>query len=233
MWSIADAIAALEKVGEWDDLRVVGRTDDGHDVYSWPHMTYAEPVKRYERFFYEMDLVVPYERILDQGGTTDQLEWMDSASIADVVRFNSAILRGEHFGEGILGGAIEAGAITAIVAKLKEWRENQAGGERSRSREFAEWMRLYRDSCRWQAAKSGPPHEYTIRAWRPEADEDFVRAAAWIREFGYPQAFYGNTYIYFDLDGLKYWTMGDPLAETTVLNRDPVENRYPGPPRTQ
>jgi hypothetical protein len=87
-------------------------------------------------------------------------------------------------------------------------------------------MRSYRDLCRWQAAKSGPPHEYTIRDWRPEAEEDFERAAAGIREFGYFQAFYRNTYIYFNLDGLKYWTMGDPLAETTVLNRDPIDNRY-------
>lgn len=233
MWSIADAIAALEALGEWDDRQVLGHTDDGHNVYSWPHMTYAEPVKRYERLFYETDLVVPYERILDQGRTTEQLDWLDSASIADVVRFNSSILRGEHFGEGILGLAINSGAIAAIVEKLKEWRESQLRDGGNGSREFASWMRSYRDDCRWQAAKSSPPHEYTIRAWRPEADEDFVRAAAGIREFGYEQSFYGNTYTYFDLDGLKYWTMGESLAETTVLNRDPVENRYPGPLRIQ
>jgi hypothetical protein len=87
-------------------------------------------------------------------------------------------------------------------------------------------MRSYRDCCRWQAAKSGPPHEYTIRDWRPEAYEDFLRAAAGIREFGYSLAFYRKHYTYLDLDGLKYWTMGDTLAETTVLNRDPKEKRY-------
>ena len=92
-------------------------------------MIYAEPVKRYLKLFYEMDLVVPYERILDQGRTTDQLDWLDSASIADVVRFNSSILRGEHFGEGILGEAINSGAIAAIVKKLKEWRRSQLGGD--------------------------------------------------------------------------------------------------------
>ena len=87
-------------------------------------------------------------------------------------------------------------------------------------------MRSYRDKCRWQTAKSGPPHEYTIREWSREAEQDFERAAAGIREYGYAQAFYRNTYIYFNLDGFKYWTMGDRLAETTVLNRDPNENRY-------
>jgi hypothetical protein len=71
-----------------------------------------------------------------------------------------------------------------------------------------------------------PPHEYTIRNWRPEADDDFLKAASGIREFGYEQNFYESTYVYFDLDALKYWTMGAPLRETVVLNRTSVENRY-------
>ncbi len=129
LWSVADDIAALETVGEWGAGNVVGRTDDGRDIRAWPVMIYAEPAERYLTLFYDMDLVVPYERILDQGRTTEQLDWLDSASIADVVRFNSSILRGEHFGEGILGGAINSGAIAAIVEKLKEWRRGQLGGE--------------------------------------------------------------------------------------------------------
>lgn len=233
LWDVADAIAALDKVGEWGGGDVIDHTDDGHDVYEFPFIIYAEPVNRYEQLFYEMDLVVPYERVLNAGRGTDELDWLDSASIADVVRFNSSILRGERFGEGCIENAINAGAIAAIVGRLKEWRESQLRDGGNGSSEFATWMRSYRDDCRWQAAKAGPPHEYTVRDWRPEADEEFVRAAAGIREFGYEQSFYGNTYTYFDLDGLKYWTMGEPLAETTVLNRDPVENRYPGPLRTQ
>jgi hypothetical protein len=226
LWSIANEISELEAPGEWGGGNVIDHTDDGHDVFEMPYMIYADPVVQYEQLLYEMDLVVPYESVLDQNRTVSQLDWIDSASISDVVRFNSAIIRGEHFGEGILGNAIDAGAIAAVVEKLKEWRRSQLGDAGSASREFAAWMRSYRDNCRWRVAKSGPPHEYTIRDWRPEADEDFVRAAAGIREFGYSQSFYRNIFIYFDLDGLKYWTMGDPLAETTVLNRDPIENPY-------
>ena len=225
LWTITTEISELETPGEWGGGNVIDRTDDGHDVYDFPFIIYAESVIRYEQLFYEMDLVVPCERVLNQRRTIDQLEWMDSASIADVVRFNSSILRGDRFSEGFIGEAIDAGAIAAIVEKLKEWRESQLGDGGNASSEFADWMRSYRDSCRWQAAKSGPPHEYTIRDRRPEADEDFERAAAGIREFGYSRAFYRNLYTYFDLDGLKYWTMGDPLAETTVLNRDPIGNR--------
>ena len=232
LWSLADAIAALKVAGQWEGGDVVSRGEDGEDVYSWPHVVYAAPVYRYEQLFYEMDLVVPYESIIDAGRQVDQVDWLLKASIADVVRFNSFILRAERFGDGILETAIEAGAIGAIVEKLRVWRQSQLDAS-SPSSSFAAWMRSYRDSCRWQAAKSGPPHEYTVRQWRPGADEDFVRAVAGIREFGYEQAFYGDTYTYFNLDGLKYWTMGESIAGTTVLNRDPVENRYPDPARTQ
>jgi hypothetical protein len=226
LWSIASEISELEAPGERGGGKVIDRTGGGDNVYSMPYFNYEEPVNKYVQLFYEMDLVIPYERVLDQNKTIDQLEWLDSASIADVVRFNSSILRGDRFSDGYLGQAISAGAIAAIVKRLKKWRENQLGDGEFTSSEFATWMRLYRDNCHWRVAKSGPPHEYTIRDWRPEADEDFARVAAGIREFGYSQAFFENTYTYFDLDGLKYWTMENPLTETTVLNRDPVENRY-------
>ena len=226
LWTIAGAISELATPGEWGGGNVIGRTDDGHDLRVMPYMIYAEPVIRYEQLFYEMELVVPYERVLDQNRTVSELDWIDSASISDVVRFNSAIIRGERFGEGILGSAIDAGAIAAIVTKLREWRIDNEAREESASSEFATWMRSFRDGCRWQAAKSGPPHEYTIRKRSPDTSNEFERAAAGIREFGYAQAFYGNTFIYFNLDGLKYWTMGEPLAVTTVVNRDPIENRY-------
>ena len=191
-----------------------------------PYMIYAQPVIRYEQLFYEMELIVPYAKVLDHNRTVNQLDWIDSASISDVVRFNSAIIRGERFGEGIIGGAIEAGAIATIVKGLRRWHSSKSANGESAADEFAAWMRGFRDGCRWQAAKSGPPHEYTIREWKPEANDDFERSVTGIREFGYAQAFYGNTCIYFNLDGLKYWTMGDAPAATTVLNRDSVENRY-------
>ena len=95
--------------------------------------------------------------------------------------------------------------------------------------EFLTWFGSYRDVCRWQTAKNGPPHEYTIKEWRPDATNDFEMAAAGIRRFGYPQAFYGSTFVYLDLDGQKYWTMGSSVSETTVLNRDSVLNRFDTP----
>jgi hypothetical protein len=122
LWVVAKTISELATPGEWGGGNVVDRTADGRDVRAMPFMIYAEPVLRYEQLFYEMSLVVPYGRIIDQGPTNDQLGWVESASIADVVRLNSAIIRGERFGEGILGAAIESGAIAAVVERLKNWR---------------------------------------------------------------------------------------------------------------
>ena len=76
----------------------------------------------------------------------------------------------------------------------------------------------YVAAVRWQFASAMPriPHWYTIRKWRPELDGAFVAFARHIRSAGIrmdrpdPPAkpLYRNQYLL--LDGLKYWTMGDP-----------------------
>jgi hypothetical protein len=92
--------------------------------------------------------------------------------------------------------------------------------------EFRQYLRQFRDVARWTNAKSGPPHSYTVRKWRPQYEHEFLRAVSGIRKYGYPQRFYRATYTYFDLDGLKYWTMGSPLDETIILNRAEIEATY-------
>jgi hypothetical protein len=228
LWTIANQIAELEVPGVWHGGDVIDRTADGHNVYDSLYIDYADPVVRFIRLWDEMGLLIPYGTVfVNHPRDCAQVEWIELAPIADVVRFGSAVIGLERFGDGLIGEAIESGAIAAVARRLKEWNlSSPESAEEDRSTDFAAWMRSYRDSCRWQTAKSGPHHEYTIREWRPEADEDFEKAAAGIREFGYSQDFYQNTYIYFGLDGLKYWTMGETLARTTVLNRDPIENRY-------
>lgn len=72
----------------------------------------------------------------------------------------------------------------------------------------------------WTFAKTmaSIPHEYTVRKqWESEADfEDFV---VYIRENGYAEQFYSKTFIYLNIDGYKYWTMGASVYETTIINR--------------
>jgi hypothetical protein len=77
----------------------------------------------------------------------------------------------------------------------------------------------YIDVCFWRPAKTGVPHEYTIREWRPNAEADFERFVALTRKYGVLENFYKSVKPYLHIGDLKYWTMGAPVNETTVLNR--------------
>ena len=73
---------------------------------------------------------------------------------------------------------------------------------------------------KWRFAKTIPksPHWYTLR--REWKDEDaFKNAVLFIRENGYQRKYYNSTYTYLEHDGYRYWTMGFPADETTLINR--------------
>jgi hypothetical protein len=68
------------------------------------------------------------------------------------------------------------------------------------------------------------PHEYIVR---DRVDKElFVQLVQHIRTQGYEGRFYARKITYFDEDGMTYWTMGDPIEETTIINRCPKENTY-------
>jgi hypothetical protein len=92
--------------------------------------------------------------------------------------------------------------------------------------EDLEWARNYIEDCRWKTSKMSAVHAYTVREWRPDNDADFVRMVELIRAFGHPENFYSKTYIYLHIDGLKYWTMGDTMDGTIIINRAPSTNYY-------
>ena len=74
--------------------------------------------------------------------------------------------------------------------------------------------------ARWVFAKTMPktPHFYTLRA-DATSDEQFEAFVLHIREVGYSVPYAGRMYTYLDVDGHKYWTMGAPVKETTLINR--------------
>ena len=76
-------------------------------------------------------------------------------------------------------------------------------------------------SVKWQFAKtmSKIPHEYTVAEWNPEKKDLFNSFVIFIRENGYKDSFFGKEYMYLDVDDYKYWTMGNPIEETTLINR--------------
>jgi hypothetical protein len=74
------------------------------------------------------------------------------------------------------------------------------------------------------------PHEYTVRAWRPDLETkfnamcDLIRATGTARPWPPPpaRAIYNNHYL--ALDDYEYWAMGDdgdrgPVRGLTVINR--------------
>ena len=63
------------------------------------------------------------------------------------------------------------------------------------------------------------PHEYTVRAWDPGGQANFEEAVRLIRQHGEVRTFGGRGYVYLDVDGWSYWTMGAPVGETTIVNR--------------
>lgn len=69
-------------------------------------------------------------------------------------------------------------------------------------------------------AKSMPkmPHWYVVRE-NCRDDQEFCRIVMHIRKHGVPKPFWKKTYIYLVIGDFEYWTMGNPLWDTTILNR--------------
>lgn len=90
----------------------------------------------------------------------------------------------------------------------------------------------YIRESRWQFAKMMPqwPHEYTVRRWRPRLEPQFDAIVELIRRAGTVKPWppdaehpsYHHTYL--GLDGWEYWTMGEPVRETVVINRARLAN---------
>jgi hypothetical protein len=85
----------------------------------------------------------------------------------------------------------------------------------------------YIDKVKWQYAKTMPqmPHEYTRRVCSIEAglEDDFVWFVLAIREFGFKHVFGRRTYMYLKVDDYHYWTMGDLIENTILINRAVVK----------
>ena len=92
--------------------------------------------------------------------------------------------------------------------------------------------RIYIETVRWKFASTMPdwPHEYTVKAWRPEMTAEFEAFCQLIADEGFVEPWppapakpiYHNHYLV--IGDHKYWAMGphgdlDPVHEMTVINR--------------
>ena len=103
----------------------------------------------------------------------------------------------------------------------------KGGGQDLRFERFPDEMRKFIETTNWTWAKTYAdtwPHHYIVR---DRVDEElFVKMVQHIRRFGYEGRFYRMKITYFEEDGLVYWTMGDPIEKTTIINRCPKESTY-------
>jgi hypothetical protein len=80
-------------------------------------------------------------------------------------------------------------------------------------------LRDFVATAEWTFAKTMPewPHEYLVRDRVGRVlFEALVRH---IRQYGFEGRIYQRVPTYFAEDGLLYWTMGEPIEETTIINR--------------
>jgi len=91
---------------------------------------------------------------------------------------------------------------------------------------FSDQIKDFIQSVTWTYAKTMPdwPHEYIVRY---KVDKElFLEMVKHIREHGYLGSFYEKSLIYFNEKGKVYWTMGEPLEKTTIVNRCREEDTY-------
>jgi len=78
----------------------------------------------------------------------------------------------------------------------------------------------------WTFAKTMPqwPHEYLVR--KDVDEESFIALVEHIRAHGVSGSFYKMELTFYYFEGWVYWTMGNPVEETTIINRCLKENTY-------
>jgi hypothetical protein len=84
------------------------------------------------------------------------------------------------------------------------------------------------ETQKWIFAKTyaeKAPHEYCLKK-NCESIELFNDAVVFIRENGVKEKFFKSRFIYFYIDGYKYWTMGAPIDITILINRTNDMTRY-------
>ena len=83
------------------------------------------------------------------------------------------------------------------------------------------------DSANWIFAKTYAktwPHEYIVRE---QTDEMlFLELANYTRTNGYKGKFYSKDIPYCDIGEMVYWTMGDTIENTIIINRCTKEQSY-------
>ena len=88
-------------------------------------------------------------------------------------------------------------------------------------------LNLFIQESNWIFAKTYAetwPHEYIVRDKSNESL--FFKFVVHIRTKGYAGKFYSKDITYLDQQDTVYWTMGDPVKETIIINRCKKKQSY-------
>lgn len=80
---------------------------------------------------------------------------------------------------------------------------------------------------RWIFAKTyanKAPHEYCLRKYVNGTDDEFADAVQYIRDEGMKMNYFKSEHIYLFIDDKMYWTMGDPVERTVLINRCNIDD---------
>ena len=86
-----------------------------------------------------------------------------------------------------------------------------------------EEMRTFVNNLDWIFAKTYAdvcPHEYIVKnKLNPGYQARFEEVVNFIREAGFEASYEGHPGKYYILDEHYYWTMGELIGQTTIINR--------------
>lgn len=78
----------------------------------------------------------------------------------------------------------------------------------------------------WAKTYISIPHEYIVRGRCGLTDQEFEYLVHAQREHGIPEQWHKYNFPYLYIDGYKYWTMGDAIVNTTIINRQKVFSEF-------
>ena len=111
--------------------------------------------------------------------------------------------------------------------KIARFIKAEVQSENGTKVNFSNEIKEFIQSTPWTFARTYAktwPHHYIVRDRVDEAL--FVKLVEHIRKYGYEGSFYKKRMTYYDEDGFTYWTMGEPVDVTEVINRCPKEDTY-------
>ena len=78
----------------------------------------------------------------------------------------------------------------------------------------------------WAKTYQSIPHEYIVRNSCGLENEEFNYLVSAQREYGIPEQWHKYNFPYLYIDGYKYWTMGDAIQDTVIINRQKVFTEF-------